>query len=191
VIALGYGTGALAVGAAAAGARVHAVDVSPAVLDATRQRAQRASVALRTRLAGFLTYQHEGPPADGILTRCAFHDLPDPWKTVALTRRRRRRARNGRMRVEDVTYSFPPERFEPGIERRIAGATALDGAFSRPAFVAHVRDEPSTFTWAFESMLERCGLVAIEREPSPSTHTRYPIERRAAQPPEADTPCDP
>jgi cyclopropane fatty-acyl-phospholipid synthase-like methyltransferase len=173
VIEFGCGTGALAVAAAEAGAGVHAVDVSPTMLAATRERARQAGVEVATHQAGFLTYEHAGPAADWIVSRYALHHLPDPWKVTALTRMRGQLASDGRVLIDDVTYSFPPERFEDEIERWITRATARDGSFSRDAFEAHVRDEHSTYTWAFEAMLERCGFVIVERElPSP-THASY------------------
>jgi SAM-dependent methyltransferase len=36
--------------------------------------------------AGFLTFQHEGEPADFVSSRNALHHLPDFWKAIALAR---------------------------------------------------------------------------------------------------------
>jgi len=36
--------------------------------------------------AGFLTYEHQGRPADVIYSRYALHQVPDFWKGVALAR---------------------------------------------------------------------------------------------------------
>jgi cyclopropane fatty-acyl-phospholipid synthase-like methyltransferase len=177
VIEMGCGTGALATAAAEAGATVHAVDVSPAMLEATRARADRAGVTgLATHRAGFLGYRHAGPPADWILTRYALHHLPDAWKVVALRRLRDMLAPSGRLLLQDVIWSFPPERFEEEIERWLAAATAADGAFARAAFEGHVRDEHSTWTWALEAMLERCGFTVVAREILSPTHARYLAE---------------
>lgn len=35
---------------------------------------------------GFLTYQHQGPPLDAVVTQIALHHLPDFWKQIALLR---------------------------------------------------------------------------------------------------------
>jgi cyclopropane fatty-acyl-phospholipid synthase-like methyltransferase len=177
VVEFGCGTGALATAAAEAGATVHAVDVSPAMLAATRARAAHAGVTgLTTHRTGFLTYEHAGPQADWIVSKYALHHLPDAWKVAALTRMRGQLAHRGRILVQDVMYSFPPERFEDEIERWIASATARDGAFPRAAFEAHVRDEHSTYTWAFEAMLGRCGFVVLQRELLSPMHARYLAE---------------
>jgi hypothetical protein len=58
------------------------------MLGLLRQRAAAAGVAnLECVQAGFLSYQHAGPPADAVSTRNALHQLPDFWKAVALDRR--------------------------------------------------------------------------------------------------------
>src|SRR4051812_9565251 len=76
VVDLGAGTGRFALAAARRFARVTAVDVSPAMLEALRERA-RDLPNLRCVRAGFLTYEHSGPPADAVHTRNALHQLPD------------------------------------------------------------------------------------------------------------------
>jgi ubiquinone/menaquinone biosynthesis C-methylase UbiE len=64
---------------------VTAVDVSPAMVAVLGERAQAAGLAnLDCVRAGFLSYQHHGPPVDGVYTRHALHQLPDFWKAVAL-----------------------------------------------------------------------------------------------------------
>jgi hypothetical protein len=57
------------------------------MLEVLRHRAAAAGVAnLACVQAGFLSYQHPGPPADRVYTRNALHQLPDFWKAVALDR---------------------------------------------------------------------------------------------------------
>ena len=64
---------------------VTAVDVSPAMVATLRQRAAAEGLTnLVAVQAGFLTYEHAGPPVDGVFTRNALHHLPDFWKAVAL-----------------------------------------------------------------------------------------------------------
>jgi hypothetical protein len=51
-----------------------AADVSPAMLAVLRKKAAAAGVAnLEIVRAGFLSYDHAGPPADGVFTRNALH----------------------------------------------------------------------------------------------------------------------
>jgi ubiquinone/menaquinone biosynthesis C-methylase UbiE len=87
VIDLGAGTGTFAIQASKAGARVHAVDVSPTMLAYTQQKAHAINAQnIQFHHAGFLSYEHRGDRADFIVTKAAFHHLPDFWKMVALLR---------------------------------------------------------------------------------------------------------
>jgi ubiquinone/menaquinone biosynthesis C-methylase UbiE len=87
VVDLGAGTGRFSLAAARRFGQVVAVDISPAMQRLLGERAAAAGVAnLRPVQAGFLSYQHHGPPADAVYSRNALHQLPDFWKAVALER---------------------------------------------------------------------------------------------------------
>jgi SAM-dependent methyltransferase len=65
---LGAGSGQFALAAARRFGHVTAVDISPAMVAVLRERAVAAGLAsLECVRAGFLSYQHPGPPADGRL----------------------------------------------------------------------------------------------------------------------------
>lgn len=65
VIDLGGGTGTFAIQAALAGAQVHAVDVSQAMLTYVQNKSRKAGVStLQFHRAGFLTYEHQNNLAD-------------------------------------------------------------------------------------------------------------------------------
>jgi SAM-dependent methyltransferase len=115
--------------------------------------------------AGFLSYEHEGRPADVVYSRYALHHLPDFWKGVALARVRRVLRPGGLLRLWDVVYSFEPAEAEERIEAWCAtvGSGTDAGAdsaseWSRPELEEHVRDEHSTYTWLLEPMIERTGF---------------------------------
>ena len=72
--------------------------------------------------AGFLSYDHEGPPADLVYSRYALHHLPDFWKAVALDRVRRLLAPGGLLRLWDVVYHFPAAEATERIEAWCATA---------------------------------------------------------------------
>src|SRR5262245_53298422 len=87
VVDFGAGTGRFALAAAVEVARVVAVDVSPAMQAALRDRVAGAGVPNVVCVqAGFLSYEHTGAPADAVFTRNAVHQLPDFWKVLALDR---------------------------------------------------------------------------------------------------------
>ena len=129
VIDMGAGTGAFASYAAACCKTVYAVDVSAAMLDYARRKAENAG---RTNIvfcqAGFLTYEHQAPPADVMVSVAALHHLPDFWKLVGL-----RRA------AQDVETGGQVVSLRRGLPRRngrlrnpIRGVGELDGSGSRP-----------------------------------------------------------
>lgn len=160
VVDMGAGTGQFAVAAASACARVVAVEVSPVMLQSLRARiASAQSTNVEVVQAGFLTYEHDGSPADFVYSRYALHHLPDFWKAVALTRLHRILRPGGLLRLWDAVYNFEPADAEGGIEAWCTtGGADIESDWTRAELEEHVRDEHSTFTWLLEPMLERSGF---------------------------------
>jgi ubiquinone/menaquinone biosynthesis C-methylase UbiE len=161
VVDLGAGTGQFAIAAAAHVARVVAVDVSPVMLRVLRSKIAAAGLTnIDVEHAGFLTYEHEGPPADAVYSRYALHHLPDFWKAVALDRMHRMLRRGGIVRLWDVVYGFDAGDSVRRIDEWCAtGGDDIESAWSRAELEEHVRDENSTFTWLLEPMIERSGFA--------------------------------
>ncbi len=160
LVDLGAGTGTFAVEAAAVCGRVVAVDVSPAMVEAIRAKAsERGAASLTCVAAGFLSYRHEGSPADFVYTRHALHHLPDLWKAVALRRMADILRPGGVLMVRDLTFSFEPAEADARIAAWLDGAPddPADG-WTRSELETHLRDEFSTFTWLLEPMIEHAGL---------------------------------
>ena len=163
IVDLAAGTGQFALAAARLFGRVIAVDVSVAMLAVLREQ---ATSAIRSRLdiiqAGFLSYQHQRPPADGIYTRNALHQLPDFWKVIALDRMARMLRPGGVLRIHDLIYDFTaedaPDVFQQWFDRAAddpgTGYTASD-------YATHIRTEHSTFRWLFEPMLTATGFQIV------------------------------
>ncbi len=81
VVDIGAGTGNFAIEAARACRKVHAVDVSVAMLECARAKARAAGLAnIEYHHAGFLTYEHQDQPAAAVVSMAALHHLPDAWK---------------------------------------------------------------------------------------------------------------
>jgi SAM-dependent methyltransferase len=168
VVDLGAGTGAFALAVAPHVQRVVAVDVSSAMVAAMRAR------GLEAVEAGFLSYEHEGDPADAVHTRNALHHLPDFWKAIALVRIAQILRPGGTLLLRDIVYDFDPAEADAAIAAWI-DATPADPArgWTGPELAEHVRDEHSTFTWLLEPMLERAGFELRERRVSSLVYASY------------------
>ena len=180
VVDLGAGTGTFAAAIAPWCREVIAVDVSAPMRAATRERCRELGLKnVRCVEAGFLSYDHEGPPADGVYSRNALHHLPDFWKAVALTRIAGFLEPGGVLRLRDLVYSFEPLEAEAVLERWYAGASATsEVGWTRAELEEHVRTEFSPFSWILEPMLERCGfeIRAVEYAAS-QTYAAYTCVR--------------
>ena len=177
VVDLGTGTGQLAMAVARRCARVFAVDVSPVMLDVLRAKVRAADVQnIEIVQAGFLSYEHHGPPADFVYTRWALHHLPDLWKAVALTRMRSLLAPGGILRLSDIVFSFAPDQAADRLEQWCATlpVDATEGEWVRGDIEEHVRDEHSTFTWLLEPMIERSGFrIEIAEHSADGIYAEY------------------
>ena len=180
VIDLGAGTGTFAAAIAPWCGEVVAVDVSVPMLTATRDRCRELGLHnVRCVEAGFLSYEHDGVPADAVYSRNALHHLPDFWKAVALTRIAGFLAPGGILRLRDLVYSFEPGAAEMVLERWFSGASATaDAGWTRAELEVHVRTEYSPFSWILEPMLERCGFEVRAAEYAASqTYAAYTCVR--------------
>ena len=175
LVDLGAGTGRLTLAVAPHCRRVIAVDVSPAMLQVLRQQVARARLANVDCIeAGFLTYEHRGPPADIVYTRNALHHLPDFWKAVALNRVAHMLRPRGILRLRDLIFDFQPSQADVAIRRWLDGAVGDPAqGYTRHELAEHVRSEYSTFRWLLEAMLSAAGFEIVEAEFDRSTYGRY------------------
>jgi putative AdoMet-dependent methyltransferase len=174
VIEFGTGTGAFAEAAAEAGATVIAVDISPAMLSYGKKRADAAGLSDGITFVrdGFLSYKPTYLTADFVITKYAFHHLPDFWKGVAISQIAALLKPNGKFYLEDVVFSCAPNEIETSIEAWITELTK-GNSFSREDFAGHVRDEFSTYGWILEGLMERAGFELIERNYTSPTYANY------------------
>jgi SAM-dependent methyltransferase len=181
VVDLGAGTGTFALAIAPFCGRLVAVDVSPAMTAALRERVAQVGRANVTVVeGGFLSYEHEGAPADFVFTRNALHQLPDFWKGIALQRIAALLRPGGVLRVRDLVFDFAPADAEERVETWIAGAVTDPAVGWTSAELAeHVRMEFSTYSWLFEALLDRTGFDVVERDYRRSAYGAYTCVRRA------------
>ncbi len=166
VLDLGAGSGQFALAAARRFGHVTAVDVSPAMVAFLRERAGAAGLAnLDCVRAGFLSYEHSGPPVDGVYTRHALHQLPDFWKAVALDRIACSMRPGGVLRLRDLIYDFGPDEAAEIFQGWFDHATTnpADG-YTADDYAEHIRTEFSTYRWLLEPMLAATGFEIVSAD---------------------------
>lgn len=159
VIDLGCGTGTFSVLAAEAFKAVYAVDVSEAMLEQAKIKADGRFTNLFFVHGGFLTYAHAADPVDLVITKAALHHLPDFWKQVALQRINRMLKPGGLLYLHDVVFQFEPGEYAARIDAWIEKLAEVAGDKLRRDVEAHIRNEYSTFDWILRGLLERAGFV--------------------------------
>jgi len=180
IVDLAAGTGQFALAAARRFQRVVAVDVSPAMQGFLRDRVFEAGLGnVELVRAGFLSYEHTGPPADAIHTRNALHQLPDFWKAVALDRIAGILRPHGVLRLRDLVFDFRPAGADEVIGRWLDGASKDPAlGYTREDYAEHLRTEYSTFRWLLEPMLEAAGFEIVEAEYTGSLYGAYTCVKR-------------
>ncbi len=147
LVDLGAGSGAFALAAAALCRRVVAVDVSPAMFATLRAQGREHGLGnVEGVQGGFLTYVHQGDPADVVYSRHALHHLPDFWKATALVRVSSIMQPGGVLRLRDLVYACEPCDIERVIEPWLAAGAARpeDGCvrFQDAPHAPHIESPP-------------------------------------------------
>jgi ubiquinone/menaquinone biosynthesis C-methylase UbiE len=182
VLDFGAGAGQFALAAARRFGQVTAVDVAPAMISVLRERAAAVGLAnLECVQAGFLSYQHSGPPVDGVYSRNALHQLPDFFKAVALDRIARMMRPGGVLRLRDLIYDFHPAQaaevfqgwFDQAASDPATGYTAAD-------YAEHIQTEFSTFRWLLEPMLAAVGFEIISADFTRHLYGAYTCRKRSS-----------
>jgi ubiquinone/menaquinone biosynthesis C-methylase UbiE len=180
IVDLGAGTGQFALAAALEFGHVTAVDVSPVMLKLLGDRAAAAGLKnLDCVQAGFLSYQHVGPPADGVYTRNALHHLPDFWKGLALERIARMMLPGAVLRIRDLIYDFQLSEATQVFEGWLAHAADEPRlGYTCADLGEHIRTEYSTFRWLFEPILAAAGFEIASAEFGGSVYGAYTCIKR-------------
>jgi SAM-dependent methyltransferase len=175
LVDLGAGTGALTLRAAPHCRRVVAVDVSPVMLAHLAGAARRRNLTnVECVEAGFLTYEHSGPPPTFVYSRNALHHLPDFWKAIALDRIAGMLPARGVFRLRDLVYDFAPGDADAALGRWLAGAVDDPTAgYTRHDLAEHVRSEYSTYRWLLEPMLGAAGFEIEDAAFERGVYARY------------------
>jgi putative AdoMet-dependent methyltransferase len=166
ILEIGTGTGHFARAAAAAGLRVTAVDISPAMLEYAENRARRDALAnIEFHEGGFLTFSPAPATFDAAVSVAVLHHLPDFWKAVALQNVRRALKPGGLFVLGDVVFPWEGDNYQRPLEAFI---DAMPQA-TRQAAIGHVAREFSTLDWIMEGLLVHAGFrilkIAADRAP--------------------------
>lgn len=174
MIDLGCGTGATSIYAAKYFKKVYGIDVSDVMIRQAEGKAQKEHIPnIEFINAGFLTYVHKGEPADLLVTRAAFHHLPDFWKQVALLKMNSMLKKGGILYIFDVVFNFSPRDYEREIDSWVSGFELKAGKNFRHEVETHIRDEYSTFSWILEGMIERSGFKTEKSRTADGFLTEY------------------
>jgi ubiquinone/menaquinone biosynthesis C-methylase UbiE len=179
MIDAGAGVGTFALAVAPLCREVIAFDVSPAMTAALGQRVVEAGLDnVSVVQAGFLSYEHHGPPVDFVYSRNALHQLPDFWKGIALHRLAATLRPGGILRLRDLVFDFDPSDAGERIEAWLAGGTSDPAVGWTPAELAeHVRVEFSTYRWLLEALLERTGFEILDAAFQRAAYGAYTCRR--------------
>lgn len=162
VIEIGTGTGEFAIMAAQQGADILACDVSKAMLERTRTKAQDADIeSIELRHEGFLTLDEPEESAEAIVTSYALHHLPDLWKGIALENLHRILRPGGQLFIRDVVLQASTPRQD--IEQFIDSQRSIGGEQLQKDAEIHFREEYSTYDWILERLLSRAGFTVSNK----------------------------
>lgn len=166
MIDLGCGTGAISICASKKFKKIYAVDVSEAMIKEATRKAQTENIKnIEFIISGFLNYEHSLEQADLVVTKAAFHHLPDFWKQIALLKMNKMLKTGGSLYIFDVIFNFKPAEYISKINNWISEFEIKAGKEFKLEIETHIRDEFSTFNWILEGMLQRAGF-RIEKSKS-------------------------
>lgn len=159
LIDLGCGTGALTINASPHFKNIIAVDVSEEMITLAKyKQKENNSNNIEFINAGFLSYVHNGPKADLVITKAALHHLPDFWKQAAFLNINNMLKPGGIFYLFDVIFNFNPEEYKIEVPKWIDEFGRIAGEDFKKDVTSHIKEEFSTFSWVIEGMLEKAGF---------------------------------
>jgi len=160
ILEIGSGTGEFAIALSKLCHKLHAIDVSPVMLDYAREKAEFNSVHnIEFHNAGFLTYENTGEEFDYIYSQLALHHLPDFWKIIALKKIYSLLKPGGKFFLMDVVYPSAIDDYETYFEEIIEDLEESVGPEYTQEYYEHISKEFSTLDWIMEKLLTSAGFT--------------------------------
>lgn len=162
---IGTGTGECALALAASVKHVYATDVSPAMLEYARHKAEHRHVKNVTfEAGGFLSGFRPAHSVNGVVTQLALHHLPDFWKSRAITAIANSLSPNGRLYLRDVVFPSTTDDYDAFFKKVVDEVRSRVGDEVAQQTVQHIKTEFSTLDWILEGMIARSGLSIVEKD---------------------------
>jgi ubiquinone/menaquinone biosynthesis C-methylase UbiE len=160
ILEIGSGTGEFAIALSKLCLKLHAIDISPVMLDYAREKAKSKSVNnIEFHKAGFLTYEHSGEKFDYIYSQLALHHLPDFWKIIALKKIYNLLKPGGKFFLMDVVYPSAIDDYEIYFKEIIEDLEESVGSEYTQEYYEHISKEFSTLDWIMEKLLTSAGFT--------------------------------
>ncbi|MGD8563902.1 MAG: methyltransferase domain-containing protein [Desulfarculaceae bacterium] len=184
VMDMGAGTGAFVQHAARFCKQVIAVDVSEAMLRFCRRKIEDLGLDnVAFAQGGFLSYEHQGPRVNAVVSMMALHHLPDHWKQVGLERLAHIIKPGGQLLLLDVVLPSQVQNLDKTLSNWITRITEMAGPeLGREAGI-HIKKEYSTYDWIMEGMLRQAGFSLEIADYSRGLNTMYLCRKKGLNQP--------
>ena len=173
VLEIGTATGELAIELSKMCKQIIAIDISEPMLIYARKKArQRGQDNIKFITAGFLTYQHEGPLFDSVISKMTLHHLPELWKMIAIKRVYDMLKPGGKFLLKDAILSLEIKNvndFYTFMDEYVQGTRDVLGDKQADATAINCKEEYPMCLCSIEAILKTVGFSVD----SITIHTGY------------------
>jgi putative AdoMet-dependent methyltransferase len=174
VVDMGCGTGGLSTCLAKSCKKLYAIDISPKMIELCKDKIKKENIDnVFPICSGLLSYEHDGEPADVVISNVVLHHLPDFWKLVALKKINDLLKPGGKFFLFDVIFSFPVEKHKEHLSKWIEEINEKAGEKMMKEAIIHVKEEYSTWDWILERMFELAGFKIVHKIEEMANITAY------------------
>jgi putative AdoMet-dependent methyltransferase len=159
ILEIGIGTGEHAIRLARKCKKVIACDVSNAMLNYARKKADNLGIKnIEFVNGGFLNQQLPAESFDAVVSQLALHHLPEFWKSVAINNIARVLKPDGIFYLLDSILSFDIPFYNKTITNILEFAQKKMSSRIADEIAINIRDEYPAYDWVIENLLLKNGL---------------------------------